>query len=198
MYTKCLAILCAVATLITAPSVSDAQSKPTVTVVNTASNPVPVTGSVTVGNAVIPVEVSNADPIPVSVSSGPAVQPIHDTVSSSLEDGEFGVFKIAYTVPAGKRLVIEFISFQSRIPIGQRPEPFGLNTKVGGETGFYVFPVSFAFEDTNIGLDTYVASSPTRIYCDPGQSLIFRLGRTANDGTASAFFTFSGYLENVP
>jgi hypothetical protein len=41
---------------------------PTVTVVNTTANPVPVSGTIAVGNSVLPVEVRNADPIPVTDS----------------------------------------------------------------------------------------------------------------------------------
>jgi hypothetical protein len=67
-------LMCAVAALpaLLSPTLAmGASTNPTVTVVNTTANPVPVSGSITVGNAVVPVEVSNANPIPVTASSPP-------------------------------------------------------------------------------------------------------------------------------
>lgn len=78
-----------------------ASTNPTMTVVNTTANPVPVSGSITVGNSVVPVEVSNADPISVSVQTQPA----------AVRGRWFARFitdmsPVIFTVPAGKRRVV--------------------------------------------------------------------------------------------
>jgi hypothetical protein len=65
-----------------------------VKVVNSPSEAVPVTGTVNVGNL-------GAVPLPVRDVDGPARQPVQ--------------FRDSYVVPAGKRLVIEYISAEFRI-----------------------------------------------------------------------------------
>jgi hypothetical protein len=57
----CLVMLVALAAI--APVAANGQTKPTVTVVNPVSNPV----NARITNSVVPVEVSNTDPIPVSL-----------------------------------------------------------------------------------------------------------------------------------
>jgi hypothetical protein len=118
------ALLCAVAAL---PAVlssdlaisANPTGNPIVTVGNTASNPVPVTGSITVGNSVVPVEVSNADPIPVnenestsdwailSARGSSACTPYCSFVFANLDirDPSFGT-----AIPAGKALLVQNIT----------------------------------------------------------------------------------------
>jgi hypothetical protein len=99
-----------------------------VTVTNTSANPVPVTGSVSVTastplpvtgtfTATLPsaVSVSNAPTAPLFTSSvsdtGRAPAQIH--LSGILESGTGGVDEVtssAYTVPAGKRLVVQQVT----------------------------------------------------------------------------------------
>jgi hypothetical protein len=104
-------------------------------VTNTAANPVPVTGVVTVSNSVGTVSVNNL----------PAIQPVSGTVnvgnfpargepvrlmavfSETTVSGEIVPFinepePSTYTVPAGKQLIIEFASARHVVPEGRTVE----------------------------------------------------------------------------
>lgn len=96
-----------------------------------------------------------------------------------------------YQVPAGKRLVIEFISFTARFPQGAvanfllwewHPELFGY-------TNYYYFPTTYQGTDS-LGVDNYVGAQMTRLYYEPGTEV--RIPVT--DYSCA----ISGYLEPVP
>jgi hypothetical protein len=87
----------------TAASPTSSPKPVNVTVVNTASQPVPVTGTVNIGNSNpiavsgnVGIENAGSSPLRVRDVGNPARQPVRFT-------GE-------YTVPSGKRLVIEYFS----------------------------------------------------------------------------------------
>ena len=74
-----------------------------------------------------------------------------------------------YQVPAGKRLVIEFVSFTARFPQGTvadfvlyewHPELFGF-------TNYYHFPLTFQGTDS-LNYENYAGAQTTRLYYGPG------------------------------
>lgn len=137
-------------------------------------------------------------------ASGNTVQ---DVPSSPLQPVQFGAridFKTsatgeetttAYTVPSGKRLVIEFVSAhysqqtsdafaQAGFSVGSGPSFFiPLTNEVGRGAGF-------DFE--------YVGSEMTRVYADAGQQIVIHAPHSAITATpASVALSFSGYLVNA-
>jgi hypothetical protein len=99
-------LLCVVAALPAALSPTLAMSatvNPTFTIVNTTANPVPVRGTVTVGNTVVPVEVRNAEPILVNDVSGAGSSPTRFGPVSYSGGADAEVIP---TVPVGKVFVV--------------------------------------------------------------------------------------------
>ncbi|HKX99056.1 MAG TPA: hypothetical protein VJL86_05030 [Steroidobacteraceae bacterium] len=89
-----------------------AQTKPTVTVINPVSNPV----NSRITNSVLAVEVSNADPIPVTIPDPEATREIFfKVVNVSISGGGGCNPNDPIVVPAGKRLVIEYVSAHGTI-----------------------------------------------------------------------------------
>lgn len=91
-----------------APTVADGQTKPTVTVVNPVSNPV----NTRITNGVVPVEVSNADPIPVALPESEGSRAIFSrTILVDFANTQSSCnFADELAVPAGKRMVVEYVS----------------------------------------------------------------------------------------
>ena len=159
-----------------------AQAGPDVTVVNPPSQPVPVTGSV---NIVV------TDPVAGSVTI-----PLSGTTSAT---GTLTLFfspsGFATTVPAGKRLVIEFVSVRVEVPSGQKATVV-LIAVVGTAAAQHIIATAPL---TGFGTaDLFEASVPARIYADPATSVTAFVARTSATGSANAFVKFSGQLVDVP
>ncbi len=95
------------------------------------------------------------------------------------------------TVPAGKRLVIEYVSVLASGPTGQRYQA-SIGVRQGTTAGLYFLALSpqgtFDFNDQ------LIAGQPTRLYSDAGTSVGVELVRSATASTAFGIFTISGYL----
>ena len=114
-----------------------------VTVVNTTAQPVPVavqgtpsvaiqgTPSVTVGN-------TNAQAIPTRRADEPALQPVQRTALVIIGAGDQIEEATLYTVPAGKRLVIEEASVRAQLFAGVTEAMVFLRSDGGGFGGHYV------------------------------------------------------------
>lgn len=91
-----------------APVAAYGQTKPLVTVVNPVSNPV----NTRITNAVVPVEISNADAIPVVPQESEGSREIFaKTIRVSMAGGNVRCNSSdPVTVPEGKRMVIEYLS----------------------------------------------------------------------------------------
>jgi hypothetical protein len=104
---------------------------------------------------------------------------------------------ILYTVPSGKRLVVETVSYNVSIPPGQSLGSilFGLNTALPyfqlGSPNLYAVSTNPYF---NGATNAYTASQPLRIYLDEGQAFV--AGGSVNGGgnNYEQDFSFSGYL----
>lgn len=198
----------AVAFLLVVVAVSRAQAAK-VTVVNTPSNPVPVriTGTPTVNIGNLPegtnlVQITSSTNAPVIVRDADnAGQPFRQSRLVAVNDGEpLGSFTYT-TVPAGKRLVIEFASVLASIPTGQqltevRLSPGGNNT---GRNDPVVHDLLFSKTTSNVsGFDTFVASEEIRAYCEAGESPQIVVVRGAFSGAWSFRTSISGYYIDVP
>lgn len=147
---------------------------------NTSAESLPVTGKVNVSNL-------RGSPLPVSDVDNPARQPFQRLLNSI--NGSF-------TVPDGKRLVIEYVS----------------GTLDGGAscTANYVFItttitvaeeaqiLSHIFPPTPISSLRAVFGQQTRIYSDPNTVVSARLNTNPNNCDSSFVAYISGYLVDVP
>jgi hypothetical protein len=104
----------------------------------------------------------------------------------------------SFTVPANKRLVIEFIAARYNLPSpGFSLLDLQIKTSVGGQTATYMLvpirTLSFG------GLDVWVASQQVSIRADPGSTVTLFVGfPTLLTNGAAGFFSLSGRLINVP
>jgi len=189
-----------------------------VNVVNTPANPVPVTGTVSVTGAVTgtvtgtvgltagtSVLVGNTVANPVRVRNvNDAIQPVQAQASCLV--GSLGCLPTIYTVPAGKRLVIEYASMRVCILPGQSAT-LSIATQVGDQAVFHylnVTPPAAAPGTVAIGCNAGTPSSEVavgqqvKIYADAGTGVVLTGSRNSTVGTASFQFSISGYLVDVP
>ncbi|MCW5612098.1 MAG: hypothetical protein KIS83_15715 [Rubrivivax sp.] len=151
-------------------------------VVNTPSQPVPVS----VGG---PVVVTTAAPLPVTVAGTPAPQPFQFTYHSANPLTNQG-----FTVPAGKRLVIEHISC-SGSDTSDSLLAVQVHTRVGVETTPHLCPFTVR---ANMGRMVYAGSLSTRLYADGGTQVSFEFLGFGASSSKLAFAALSGHLVDVP
>ena len=136
-------------------------------------SPIPPGHNVTVVNT----------PLPVMDVDNPARQPFQATVP--------------FTVPAGKRLVIEYLSAAARTSSTCRLLSVTLYTRVNGQEE----PLIHTFTPVLTGGDTannfYTVSQQTRIYADP-LSLVFDGFSSLPCEPSITRPVVSGYLVDVP
>jgi len=186
---------------------SHAQQGPPTRDVNIANTPLPVTGSVTLApGASVNVNSSVANPVRVR-SVNDAIQPVQASVSCTSPSNTIGCGPATiYTVPTGKRLVIEYASMDACLLPGQTVELSIYTTLGSAFTRHYVniSPPAAGPGVTNIGCNLPAASSITtvgqalRLYADAGTTVDVEGDRNAIAGSANLHFTISGYLVDVP
>ncbi|HEX6730775.1 MAG TPA: hypothetical protein VF074_12210 [Pyrinomonadaceae bacterium] len=123
-------------------------------------------------------------------ADNPARQPFTETLVTPN--------KPSFTVPAGKRLVIEFVSGDGFITSGQKFLNTSLQCTVTTSVG--VADVLHAFTPTLMGtqntgngpFDIFSISQQTRLYVEPGGKVSIFMNNTA--GVAGLGFTVTGYL----
>jgi hypothetical protein len=95
-----------------------------------------------------------------------------------------------FPVPAGQRLVIEYINAQLTFAT---TGTIGINVTSGGKSVSYGFPIA-AYPGGSSG---GVGSHMVRLYADPGSTVIVD---TCANGTSTAETAgaISGYLVNIP
>ena len=182
---------------------------PSVTVANTTTDPVPVVqqGTTTVSGSVSitgtpTVNVANfpAGSGTVNVSSTPNAplfvrdvdngrQPFQQSITGrSTGDGVQATFDV---VPAGKRLVIEFVSALMSLPTGQKIA----FAAVSGNNAHYL---TFSPLSTLNGEDRFVISQPMRLYLNAGENPVVFFTRAAITGDVKIDASISGYLIDAP
>ena len=147
------------------------------------------------------VTVNNTDsnPVPVRDVENPARQPFQQELFLSTPDGLLGATE-QFTVPSGKRLVIEFVSFSMTWPGGQVTTRAFINVcNASGNScpASSYLPASFQATEFG-GSEFFVASSPTRLYADPGTVVSAAVRRNVTAGEGLATVAISGYLVDVP
>jgi len=117
------------------------------------------------------------------------------TVTVTIDQGFVGQNGFV-TVPAGKRLVVEYASARGFVPAGQNMV-FSIDTNLNGEnvSEFHHVPSTQQFTSGNTA--HFIAGGQVRIYADSG-SVILRCDRDNANGTGTFIFTISGHLLDVP
>ena len=173
-----------------APVAAQAQVKqPTVTVVNPTSNPV----NARITNAVVPVEISNADAIPVAAQDSEGGREIYTKSVTVDFGGGSGSCNgdDPVTVPAGKRLVIEYLSATSTFDNSIRLVSVSLQM-AGGKLLAVAPATSTAF---NGSLSYSAAGQYVHAYSD-GNLLACAIANGANSDEMQVNIT--GYLVDKP
>lgn len=155
-------------------------------VVNGASDPVPVTGTVSVANL-------GDSPLPVRDVDSPGRQPV--TAEGSCSGS--GCSATVYTVPAGKRLIVEYASITANIPAGKVAR-WRLFTNNAGQQGTELnFPLTQPPVIFGI-ISQSTAGQQVRLYAEAGSEV--RMNGTTSDNAmpSNYIFSISGYLVDVP
>lgn len=123
-------------------------------------------------------------------------QPFQASAHSVMAGATNGDFQTIAFVPAGKRLVIENISANGRVPAGQPFLNLHISTNVanGGSKAHYLV----MSQQGSVGNTTwFAASQQVRLYADPGTSVTFSVFRVAAGPEGVVDVTISGYLIDV-
>jgi hypothetical protein len=152
---------------------AQSQQGPSVTVVNTEDHPVPVTGTV-----------RDAD--------NPARLAYQESMTLSFNVGSFAVGEFFSDVPDGKLLVIEHVSVDALLPVGQ----IATATMVTHLGPLITDGVGHHLVMHAQAPGGFVASQLVRLYekLRPGINVY----RTSGSGTGTAVAAISGYLIDIP
>jgi hypothetical protein len=144
-----------------------------------------VSGEVGIDPAGNTVSVDSSTPLSVSTIDDAARQAFEEAGTVGFATS---VATLEFTVPEGKRLVIEFASFSVDIPTGQQVLEFRIQTR---RVGHLLVPSSTgAF----FGSDHFVASQDLRLYADGGTTVQLVGRRGTNTGAGVMYAAVSGYL----
>ena len=201
-----LAALVAALSLAGPPPSSAVPPAHDVTVVNTPAQPVPtsaqgttlVAGSVGIDPANNTVQLSSTSPLSIRDVDNPAFQPFQKTALLTQSPGTNASSLTIATVPAGKRLVIEFISASGQVPPGQHVESWPVMTVAPPTGGAQHELLVNAQPPAVIGDALFRASQQVRLYADSGSTVQTIIRRNSGAGSATYLMTVSGYLVDVP
>jgi hypothetical protein len=170
-------------------------------IVNPASAPVP-TKIINTAGAPVQTRIVNGvtTPVPVKVVDDAAREPFQKSLSFTTSANN-----TTYTVPAGKRLVIEFASAHFRMPVDVKVTNVTLTTQISSSSGpvpHYLvahfqgnrLPPGLGFQTT----DEYTASQQLRVIAGPGTQVKFGFEFSTFVSQVGASMTISGYLLPVP
>jgi hypothetical protein len=101
---------------------------------------------------------------------------------------------LSTVVPAGKQLVVEFVSTSSEMPPGQKANPVIVILDKAGSAVVQHYPVT-QFQLNYAGADIYKSADPLRMHLPRNLTLRVVLTRDATAGTARCFFGISGHFE---
>jgi hypothetical protein len=132
------------------------------------------------------------NPVPViDVGTSAVEEPIQRFVRTNGET--------SFTVPDGKRLIIEFYSGTSSSLSPCMVSALRITTELSGEPQTHtLLPVPVLFNDPSI-VNAYTFSQQTRLYADPGTTVSFFLTTTPEMPDCGPSFrgVFSGHLIDV-
>jgi len=104
---------------------------------------------------------------------------------------------LIYTVPSGNRLVLEHISVQANLALGQKVAMLRLSVTGETQTSVYLdarYQGSAERLGPNDRLDHFVANESVHFVLEPDDQVFGSLVRDTKDGQADASFSLAGYL----
>jgi hypothetical protein len=161
-----------------------------VKVINTSSQPVP---TVITNSPIMKIKTDADNPVFVKDVDNPARQAFQQKLNFNLADGFSEVCMPIATVPAGKRLVIEYVSAKVTIPGGHKLRALNVFTNLNGDFAYHFL----APTPTGV-FNEYVAAQQLRLYADPNTQVNICASRDNGDGIAPVQATISGYLVDLP
>ena len=148
----------------------------------------PAHNTVQVGN-------TTANPVPVFNVNG-GFQPFQAGANSTQSGFNVSTADIA-TVPAGFRLVIDFVTATGQVPPTQHVEILQITTSTDPFGGLTHDLLINAQPDAVIGDALFRASQMVKLYANPGTTVQALFRRNASAGNATFSMTISGHLEPV-
>ena len=162
-----------------------------VQIINTT--PVMVSGEVALTNTV-------EDPLPVegSLQVWQDLIPVHSSHSVFNFGGNF---ETVYTVPEGRRLVIEYLTFRTLLPPNENAT-VKVSTILNGEEADHWMGIT---EGTPYNTPVSTVADPSmnflsksvKLYADPCTDVVFYFYNYSNIGYPFIDFSISGYLESI-
>ena len=144
------------------------------------------------GTPVSPLGLSS--PLAIRDLDNPARQPFQARVSCSTTID--GCSEFIPSPPAGKRLVIEYVSMQGEIPAGQ-VATFQIDATAGGQ--FAVHDLGLSQPAVAFGfVGRVVVAQQVRLYADPGLPIHASAARNGSGNLIHFSFSVSGYLVDLP
>ena len=198
-----LVILVAAAALV--PQRGKADSTKDVLITNGPSQPVPVSlaeGTKVGINGTPAVNVANTPTVNlapgtiVGVRSESAPEPATFVSVFVLHEGERSINVPVFTVPAGKRFVLEDFSGNVDLPTGQQLFTVSLSVR----NVEVVAPATFVgtHDTPNVDFDVYAFGRPARLYANAGNTVNAQVVREETTGAASVAVSVIGYLVDAP
>jgi len=143
-----------------------------------------------------------ASPLEVRDLDNPARQPVQVRLTCSMENPQVACLgnQIIYTVPQGKRLVIEYASMVARVPEGQSVSMLiQVPSSGGGLAVTHYLPLSAPSHDGVFAGGPFTSiGQQVRAYADPGSNVVVNGLRNNGAGAGSYEFSISGHLVDIP
>lgn len=133
-----------------------------------------------------------AAPFMAAQTAAPAKVPFQQQVALSIDNGGPGGFA-PVSIPAGQRLIVEYVSLTGSVPAGQKLS-VSIQTTVSNATAAFSVPIQV--QESADGTDKLVANQMMKIYAE-GPEFHVACWRTKVDGPAQMTFNISGYLETI-
>jgi len=128
----------------------------------------------------------------MSTTTNVASAGLIDACSVSMSSGSSSDFCDFDEVPAGKVLVVEFISGELNLPIGQSAE---IRTTTSNPSGFFTHHnLYLRYQRAKATTNQYIVSQPFRMYIDESNNLGIRAIRNSTTGSSNGTFWITGYL----
>jgi hypothetical protein len=125
----------------------------------------------------------------------PAFEPFQGRVGFSVD--ELFAQDVLLTVPAGKRLVIEYMNRRAELPIGQTIIHVRMQIVEAGGNGSIEHCFGAEFQGTQGGQDHFTFNHLMRVYAAPGSSITVIVNRSATDAFGTASVAVTGYFVDI-
>jgi hypothetical protein len=128
-----------------------------------------------------------------------AQQAYQESAVTSFGEGAASVALSFSPVPAGKRLVIEHVTVEAQVPVGETARcAIVTHLDDGAVAHTLVMHDQGVVPDPPFDRQSFVASQSVRLYGSQGAAPAVSVFRTSPNGPAPVLATISGYLVDVP